>query len=210
MTTVGLTGGYASGKTFVASYLEQLGCHLIYADRLGHAVLEPGRAAYKATVQSFGRKILNSDGTIHRKKLGALVFNDRQLLDRLNAIVHPAVFELEEQLLAQFSADDPQGIAIVEAAILVETGRFKVFDRLIVTACDEAIQIARGMERDGGSREEVLARISKQMPLEEKKSYADYIVDTNGTQDETIQQVNRIYSDLRRLATAHAAVERNS
>ncbi len=209
MITVGLTGGYASGKTFVASHLEQLGCRLIYADRLGHAVLEPGHKAYTQTVDAFGKEILNPDGTVNRKKLGVLVFNDRHLLDRLTAIVHPAVFQLEEQLTKQFGAEDPHGIAVVEAAILIETGRFKVFDRLIVTACDEATQIARAIERDGGSREEVLARISKQMPLEEKKTYADYVVDTSGAKDETIRQVNRIYSDLRILAAAPTILERN-
>ena len=209
MITVGLTGGYASGKTFVASQLEQLGCHLIYADQLGHAVLAPGQAAYTQTVDAFGKEILNPDGTVNRKKLGVLVFNDRHLLDRLTAIVHPAVFQLEEQLTKQFGAEDPQGIAVVEAAILIETGRFKVFDRLIVTACDEATQIARAIERDGGSREEVLARLSKQMPLEEKKTYADYVVDTSGAKDETIRQVNRIYSDLRILAAAPTILERN-
>lgn len=203
MLTVGLTGGYASGKTFVASELERLGCHVIRADELGHTVLLPRGEAYAPTVEVFGKEILDRDGLIDRRKLGAIVFASPELLQKLNGLVHPAVFRLEKEMLASFAAEDPRGIAVIEAAILIETGRHTRFDRMILTACDKETQIARGMKRDHLTREQVLARLQNQMSLEEKKKYADYIVDTTGNKEGTVQQIERIYDDLRRLAEAH-------
>ena len=202
MLKVGLTGGYASGKSFVARELERLGCHLIYADELGHAVLLPGGEAYAPTVQAFGAGILSADGTIDRKKLAGTVFGSPELLDKLSGFVHPAVFRLEKQLLDGFEAQDPRGIAVIEAAILIETGRYTAFDRLILTACDETTQIARGIKRDHLTREEVLARLQKQMPLDEKKKYAHYIVNTSGPKEQTIHQVECIYAELKCFAEA--------
>jgi dephospho-CoA kinase len=199
MIKVGLTGGYATGKSFVAAELERLGCHVIYADRLGHQVLEPDGEAYGPTVEAFGREILGRDGRIDRKQLGAVVFRAPELLEKLIGFVHPAVFRLEEKMLADFQARSPHGIAVIEAAILIETGRYKVFDRLILTVCDEATQIERGMKRDGLTAEQVRQRLSKQLPVEKKTSYADYVVDTSGEKQETIQKVQAIYRDLKAL-----------
>jgi dephospho-CoA kinase len=199
MIRVGLTGGYATGKSFVASELERLGCHVIYADVLGHAVLEPGGEAYKPALQLFGSEMLNGHEQIDRKKLASIVFQSPELLEKLTSIVHPAVFRLEEQMLRSFAETDPLGIAVIEAAILVETGRHKLLDRLILTACDEQTQIARGMKRDGLTREEVLARLRKQLPLEEKRVHAHYVIDTSGTKEETVRQVKEIYTDLRKI-----------
>jgi dephospho-CoA kinase len=200
MLKVGLTGGYATGKTFVASEFERLGCHLIFADQLGHAALQPGGAAYAPTVALFGHDILLADGSIDRKKLGSIVFSSPDLLAKLNAIVHPAVFAMEEQMLADFAACDPHGIVMLEAAILIEAGRYTDCDKLVVTACDQEAQIARGMKRDGITREAVLARLNKQMPLEEKKRYADFVIDTSGSREETLRQVQEVFSALARLA----------
>jgi dephospho-CoA kinase len=202
MLKVGLTGGYATGKSLVAKELERLGCHLIYADELGHQVLQPGGEAYAATVEIFGREILNADGTIDRKKLGEIVFASPELLEKLSALVHPAVIRLEERLLEEFQREDPQGIAVVEAAILIETGRYAVFDRVILTSCDEETQIARGMKRDHATREQVLARLRKQLPLSEKQRHAHYVVDTSGPKEETARQVERVYRELKDVAEA--------
>lgn len=202
MLKVGLTGGYASGKSFVAGELERLGCHVIRADLLGHAVLEPGGAVFHATVEAFGADILNTDGAIDRKKLASIVFENPELLEKLNGFVHPAVIAREEELLDTFRAQDPRGIAVIEAAILIETGRDRLFDRLIVTACDEETQVVRGMKRDHLPREQVLARLARQLPLEEKKRHAHYLVDTSGEKQDTIRQVTVIFEDLRRLAGA--------
>ncbi len=204
MIKVGLTGGYASGKSFVAAEFERLGCRLIYADRLGHAVLQPGGGAYRPAVEQFGPDILDPSGRIDRKKLAAIVFASPELLERLNSFVHPAVFRLEEDLLAGFAAENPRGIAMLEAAILIETGRYAALDRLILTACSSETQIARGIKRDGMTREQVLARISRQMPLAEKKKYADYVIDTDGPKETTVRQVETVYRDLHQFAEDHA------
>src|SRR5947208_16219756 len=131
MLSVGLTGGYASGKSFVAAELARLGCFLIYADKLGHEVLMPGGEAFEPAVQIFGRGILSEGGEIDRKKLGQMVFASPDLLKKLTDVIHPAVFRLEADLLESARRRDPNGIAVIEAAILIETGRYKVFDRLI-------------------------------------------------------------------------------
>jgi dephospho-CoA kinase len=204
MLKVGLTGGYATGKTFVACEFERLGCHLIFADQLGHVTLQPDGAAYTQTIELFGPEILLPDSTIDRKKLASIVFRAPEQLAKLNAIVHPAVFQLEEQMLADFATRDPHGIAILEAAILIETGRYAHFDKLILTACDQETQIARGMKRDGIAREAVLARLSKQLSLEEKKRYADFVIDTGGTKEETVKQVETLFNALKPLAEAAA------
>ena len=205
MIKAGLTGGYASGKSFVAAEFERLGCHLIYADRLGHAVLQPDGEAHKPVIETFGREILNADGVIDRKRLGSIVFECPELLATLSGFVHPAVFHLEEKMLEQFAAADPAGIAMIEAAILIETGRYTVFDRLILTACSEETQVARGTVRDHLTREQVLARLQKQMPLEEKKRYAQYVIDTDGPKRKTVLQVHQVYRELKNLSASGTA-----
>ncbi len=199
MLKVGLTGGYATGKSFVAAELQRRGCYIIYADKLGHEVLAPGGEAYRGTIETFGAEILAADATIDRKRLGGLVFASPELLDKLNALVHPAVFRLEEKMLAEFAREQPRGIAVVEAAILIETGRHEFFDRLVLTTCSEEAQIARGMSRDGLTREQVLARLQKQLPLEAKRPYADYLIDTEMAKSETSRQVESVFEELRHL-----------
>ena len=175
MLKVGLTGGYATGKSFVAAELQRLGCKIIYADKLGHRVLQPDGEAYLPTVETFGPEILAPDATIDRKRLGAIVFGSPALLEKLNSIVHPAVFRLEEKALQEFLREDPGCIVVIEAAILIETGRYRNFDRIILTTCDEEIQIARAVSRDKLQREQAVARLRNQMPAEEKKAYAHYV-----------------------------------
>jgi dephospho-CoA kinase len=200
MLKVGLTGGYATGKSLVASELERLGCHVLYADRLGHLVLQPGGEAYAPTLEAFGPSILEDDGTINRKRVGELVFGSPDRLKQLSEFVHPAVFRLEERLESEFAAEDSNGISVYEAAILIETGRYARFDRLILTNCALETQIARGMRRDGLSREEVLNRLSRQLPFEEKKKHAHYIIDTNGEKTNTLQQVGAAFLELKEIA----------
>jgi dephospho-CoA kinase len=201
MLRVGLTGGYATGKSFVASELEKRGCFLIYADRLGHEVMAPGAPAYAPIVEKFGAGILGKDGAIDRKQLAALVFGNEELLGQLNGIVHPAVFDLEEALLAEYGARDFHAIVVMESAILIEAGRYKVFSRLILTACAESLQVSRGMKRDRLPRSEVLKRIRNQMPLDEKKKFVDFVIDTSGSKAETVTQVAAVFQSLRSLST---------
>jgi dephospho-CoA kinase len=198
MLKVGLTGGLASGKSFVGQALAGYGCLLIQADELGHEVLAPEGEAFESVVKEFGADIL-VDGRIDRRQLAARVFADPQALARLNALVHPPVIAREEKMMDEFAAQQPRGIAVVEGAILVETGSYKRFDRLIVVACTPAQQIARAMHRDGLSEAEVRARLSRQMPLEEKRKLADFVIDTSGTKQDTLRQAYAVYEELRRI-----------
>jgi dephospho-CoA kinase len=197
MLRVGLTGGLATGKSFVGAALKALGCRMLKADELGHAVLEPGGEAYAPVVERFGAEIVNDEGRIERKRLAAIVFNDAGKLQLLNSLVHPAVVEREEAWMQQVEDADPSAIAVVEAAILIETGSYRRFHKLVLAVCSEAQQIERAMARDGTPRELVLERVRRQMPLEEKKKFADYVIDTSGTTGETIEQVQRLYESLR-------------
>jgi dephospho-CoA kinase len=200
MLRIGLTGGLASGKSFVGEALASLGCHLLKADELGHQLLMPGTPVYEKVVAEFGPAILDSEGRIIRRALASLVFADPQRLARLNAIVHPAVIEEEERWMQAVAARDPHGIAVVEAAILIETGSYRRFDKIVLAVCPDELQIERAMKRDGLSREEALQRLQRQMPLEEKRKFADYIIDTSGPKEQTLAQVRRLYEELRRLA----------
>jgi dephospho-CoA kinase len=197
MLRVGLTGGLATGKSFVGAVLEELGCRVLKADELGHAVLEPGGEAYAPVIESFGREILDDAGRIDRKRLAAIVFNDTGKLQLLNSFVHPAVVEREDAWMQQVEDADPSAIAVVEAAILIETGSYRRFHKLVLALCSEAQQIERAMARDGTPRELVIERLRRQMPLEEKRKFADYVIGTSGTTDDTIEQVRRLHENLR-------------
>jgi dephospho-CoA kinase len=198
MLKVGLTGGLASGKSFVGQALVHCGCLLIQADDLGHEVLAPEGEAFEAVVKEFGADIL-VDGRIDRRRLAARVFSDPQALARLNALVHPPVIAREEKLMAEFAVRQPKGIAVVEGAVLIENGSYKRFDRLIVVACPVVEQIARAMHRDGITEAEVRARLSRQMSLEEKRKIADFVIDTSGTKQDTLRQSCAVYEELRRI-----------
>lgn len=199
MLRVGLTGGLASGKSFVGEQLRGLGCLLVKADEIGHGVLMPGGEAYAATVREFGDSILNPDGTIDRRKLAALVFGDPKRLALLNSFVHPPVRERTTRLIAEFEARQPNGIAVVEAAILVEGGSYRQYDRLIVAACRPEQQIERAMHRDGVSREEAEARLARQLPLADKVKVADFVIDTSGSKEDTVAQTHAVYEALRSI-----------
>ncbi len=199
MLRVGLTGGLASGKSFVGRALANLGCYLIEADKLGHEVMLPGAEAYDAIVREFGREILDSDGRISRRKLSGIVWNDPERLEKLSSFVHPPVQAREETRMAEIARDHPGAIAVVEAAILVETGRYKSFDRLIVVTCSLERQMERALERGSYSKEEILARLARQLPLEEKLRVADYVIDTSGEKEATLEQVRKLYGALQRV-----------
>lgn len=199
MIRAGLTGGLACGKTFVGNILEQLGCHVIRADELGHRVLSPDGEVYEPVIQRFGPGILDSQKRIDRKRLAAMVFGDPDRLTVLNALVHPAVIRLEEAFISDMESRDPKGIAIVEAAILIETGSYRRFDKLILVVCTPEQQIERAIRRDGYTEEEVRARLQRQMPIEEKRRFADYLVDTSTGKEETVEQVTAVYRALRAL-----------
>jgi dephospho-CoA kinase len=193
-----LTGGLASGKSFVGEALQNMGCLLIQADELGHAALAKGAGVYSAVVNEFGQDILAEEQIIDRKALAAQVFANPQRLAKLNSLVHPWVVEQEEQLIADFARREPKGIAVVEAAILIETGSYRRFDRLVLVTCTEEQQFERAMRRPGAVESDVRARLSRQMPLAEKRKYADFVIDTTGTKEETLRQTRVVHDTLRR------------
>jgi dephospho-CoA kinase len=189
----------ACGKSFVGHSLADLGCYLIEADKLGHQVMMPDGEAYDAIVREFGPAVLDAEGRISRRKLSGLVWGNPERLEKLNSLVHPPVREREESRMAEIAQADPAAIVVVEAATLVETGRYKDFDRLIVAACSAGQQMERALERGSYNKEEILARMSRQLPLEQKLSVADYVIDTSGEKEATLEQVRRVYSSLRSL-----------
>jgi len=199
MLKVGLTGGLASGKTFVGEALAGFGCLLIQADHLGHKVLEPGGEAYDEVVREFGAEILEPDGRINRQRLAGMVFGSPGRLERLNSLVHPPVLRREEELIAAFAAREPHGIAVVEAAILIETGSYRRFNRIILVTCTDEQQRERALRRDGANESDVLARLSRQMPLEEKRKFAHFVIDTSGSKEDTLRQARAVYDALRRI-----------
>jgi dephospho-CoA kinase len=199
MLRVGLTGSIGVGKSFVASVFEELGCHVVDADQTAREVVMPGTPGLKALTDAFGEEILQSDGTLDRKQLGALVFADESQRQRLNHILHPFIIARQDEILNEWEKEDPQGIGIVDAALMIESGGYRRFDKLIVVHCRPEVQLERLMLRDRLSRDEAQRRIDSQMPQEEKQRYADYLIDTSDGFEPTRAQALKVYNDLMRL-----------
>ena len=205
MLRVGLTGGLASGKTTVLAMFALHGAHTLRADGVAHDLMTPGEPVYEHVVAAFGRGILDDDGMIARPKLAAAAFPDR--IAELNAIVHPAVLDFEDEWMRKMEARDPEGVAICEAALLIEAGGRARFDRLIVVTCTLEQKIARFASRNGLSWEsaerEVQRRMAAQMPEEEKAALADYVIDNSGSLKEAEQRVAEIWAQMRAAAHKH-------
>jgi dephospho-CoA kinase len=197
MLRVGLTGSIAVGKSFVASVLAELGCHVLDADQTAREVVSVGTPGLRALVEAFGVEVLREDGTLDRAGLGALVFADESQRQRLNSILHPFIIAAQDQELRRWEAEDPRGIGVIDAALMIESGGYRRFDKLIVVHCSPAIQLERLMARNGLTREEAASRIAAQMPQEEKKRYADYLIDTSEGFDETRRQAALVYNALK-------------
>ena len=199
MLRVGLTGSIGVGKSFVASVFEELGCHVLDADQTAREVVMPGTPGLKALTGAFGEDILNSDGTLDRKQLGALVFADETQRQRLNHILHPFIIARQDEILSEWEKDDPDGIGIVDAALMIESGGYRRFDKLIVVHCRPEVQLERLMLRDKLSRDEAQRRIDSQMPQEEKQRFADYLIDTSDGFEPAREQTTKVYKELLRL-----------
>ncbi len=202
MLKVGLTGSIAVGKTYVCSVFRELGCHVLDADLTSREVVERGTPGLSQVVENFGDGILDVDGRLDRKKLGEIVFADMEKRQLLNSIVHPLVKERQNAWLVETEAADANGIAIIDAALMIESGGYKRLNKLIVVWCEADIQLRRLMERDGLDRESALLRINAQMPQDEKKRFADHLIDTSRGFDDTRQQVEHLYAVLRAEAEA--------
>lgn len=201
MLRVGLTGGIGCGKSTVAAMMRALGCHVIEADPLAHKLIEPGQPAFQEVVRAFGADILHADGHVDRARLGAIVFSDVDKLLRLNAIVHPRVLKELERIFSEFACTNPAGVAVVEAALLIEAGYEKHLDRLVVACCTPEQQRERLLAR-GMSLAQIEQRLAAQMPLEEKRRRADDVVDCSIPLDETRAQVEQLVSRLKQMAAA--------
>jgi dephospho-CoA kinase len=199
MLRVGLTGSIGVGKSFVASVFVELGCHVVDADQTAREVVMPGTPGLKALVEVFGEAILATDGTLDRKRLGALIFADEGMRQRLNQILHPFIIARQDEILNAWEAEDPDGIGIVDAALMIESGGYKRFDKLIVVHCRPEVQLERLMLRDKLSRDEALRRINSQMPQEEKRKFADYLIDTSDGFELTRSRSVEIYHQLIRV-----------
>jgi dephospho-CoA kinase len=202
---LGLTGGIASGKSAVGEIFVKLGGHLIQADAVAHSLMQSGRPVYEEVVRRFGREILNPDGSINRPRLAEAAFGSPggapPRFKELNAIVHPAVIEHENQWMEDISRSDPNAIAIVEAALILESSGAGRFDHLIVVTCQPEQRVLRYARRLGipedAARAEVARRMAAQIPDEEKIKAADFVIDNSGLLDATEQQVRRVFAKLR-------------
>jgi len=201
MLKVGLTGGIASGKSTVASLLRDQDCMVLEMDPLGHELLEPGQAAYDEVIREFGNSILGPGDAIDRSKLGAIVFADAAKRARLNQILHPRILDVVQKWFAALDRSGGPEFAVVEAALIVESGFHKSLDNLVVCWCRPEQQLERLIQR-GLTREQAQLRISAQMPAEEKRQLADEVVDCSGTIEETERQVKNLVERLKQLSAS--------
>jgi dephospho-CoA kinase len=200
MLRVGLTGSIAVGKSFVSGVLAGLGCHVVDSDQLARKVVEPGSEGLRKVVEAFGARAVREDGTLDRAALSSVIFADEGKRALMNSILHPLIMAEQDALLDEWEREDPRGVGVVDAALLVESGGFRRFDKVLVVHCRPEVQLERLMRRNGFTREEAEARINAQLPQEEKLRHADFAVDTSGSFDETRARVEEVYRELRRLA----------
>lgn len=197
MKIIGLTGNIASGKSTVLRMLRERGAETLDADKVVHALFAPGTPVTQAIAATFGEDVLNADGSVNRKALGARVFSDPDALRRLEAIVHPAVGRAIEEAIAEARRrPNPPPAFVIEAVKLVETGRYRLADSLWLVVADPEVQLQRLMNDRGLSREEALARLQAQPPLEEKHLLADVIIENNGSLEDLRRQVETAWQHL--------------
>jgi dephospho-CoA kinase len=204
MLRVGLTGGIACGKSTIAAMLVKRGAHYLQADTLAHRLYEPGTPTYHEVVRRFGREVLNPDGTINRTGLANVVFPSR--IGELNSIVHPAVVEAQTAWMKEVERSDPSGVAVVEAALLLEAGAARDFDKIIVVTCDFDCKVKRFAQRAGtsleGARTEVERRSAAQFTDAQKAGHADYVIENSGTVEDAERQVEQVWRAMRRKPTS--------
>ena len=200
MKKIGLTGSIAVGKSFVCECFRELGCRVLDADKTSREVVAKDTDGLAEIVKHFGTEILLESGELDRKKMGSIVFADAEKRELLNSIIHPRVIESQNLWLTEQEAIDPNGIAIVDAALMIESGGYRRFDKLIVVWCQADIQLKRLMLRDSLSENDALKRIAAQMSQDEKKKFADHLIDTSHGFDTTRRSVEELYKTLRNSA----------
>jgi dephospho-CoA kinase len=195
MRVVGLTGGIGCGKSTVGAMLSSRGVPVVCADAVAREVVEPGTDGHAEVVSAFGRGVVAADGTLDRKELARMVFNDAERLRALNAIVHPRVAARSAQRLAEL-ATSGHALALYEAALLVENGVHQSLAGLIVVTASSHVQLARVMARDGATEAEAAARVRAQLPLARKVAEATYVVDNSGSLERLAARVAALYAEL--------------
>ena len=210
MLKVGLTGSIAVGKSFVCDVLRGAGIYVLDADQTARDVVAPGTKGLAGIVEAFDCEILRPDGSLDRSKMAKLVFTDDVKRKLLNSIVHPLVIEAQDRWIHEIELQDPSGIAVIDAALMIESGGYKRFDKLVVVWCSPEIQLARLMDRSGLDESEAKQRIAAQMPQDEKKRYADHLIDTSAGFDDTRRQTLELVTELRSLNKREAPEDTKS
>ncbi len=203
MLKVGLTGGIATGKSLVGSMFAELGAHIIDADKIGHELMAPGEPVYEEIVKRFRSEILNPDKTVNRGKLAELAFDQRRpRIYELNSLLHPGIIQRYEKRMEEIAAREPHAIVMLEAALLLEAGLRKRFDRIVVVSCKPQQRIERWEQRQHvdaeSARREVTRRMMAQAPQEAKIQVADFVIDNSGTIEETRAQVEKVFAELKK------------
>lgn len=199
MLRVGLTGGIACGKTYVRKLLAARGAFTVDADTVVHRLMDRRSELTQAIGRQFGTEVLAPDGSVDRTKLGAIVFSDPDARRQLNRLVHPKVIAEEKRLLDKAEREGVQ-VGVIDAALMIETGTYHDYDRLVVVHCPREVQLERLVARDNISPEEAVRRIDAQLPVAQKKPYADYVIDSTGTLEETERRVEEVWDSLVRDA----------
>ena len=199
MLQVGLTGGIACGKTYVRKLFAARGAFTVDADTVVHELMDRRTELTREIGQQFGPGVLTPEGSVDRKKLGAIVFSDPDARRNLNRLVHPKVIAEEKRLLAEAERGGVR-IGVIDAALMIETGTYRDYDRLVVVYCPQEVQLERLMARDGLSRDDAARRVDAQLSVEQKKLYANYVVDSSGSLEDTERRVGEVWDSLLRDA----------
>lgn len=197
MLKVGLTGSIAVGKSFILEIFRELGAFTLDADSTARETVAPNTKGLQLLVENFGVEILQPNGELDRIKLGAIVFADEVKRQLLNYIVHPLVIEAQNEWLAERERENPRGIAVIDAALMIESGGYKRFNKIVVVFCEPEIQLKRLMLRNNLSETEAAQRINSQMPQDEKKRYADFLIDTSKGFEDTSRQAFEVFEQLK-------------
>ncbi|MGH9867388.1 MAG: dephospho-CoA kinase [Candidatus Polarisedimenticolia bacterium] len=196
LLTAGMTGGIACGRSTLGRLFTRLGAFVIDMDELAHQLMASGGAAVKPVTEALGTAVSHPSGGIDRRALARLVFSDAAARAKLEGILHPMILDAAQRLIDDYGAKHARGIVIVDAALLVETGGWRRYQRLVVVTCDPELQLQRLMARDQLGEADARARIAAQAPLEEKVRVADYVIDTSGTLAESESRAHEVYAQL--------------
>lgn len=202
MIIVGLTGGIASGKSTVSSFIMELNIPIIDGDKIAREIVEPNSPLLEVISTEFGKDILNKDGTLNRKMLGNIVFHNSVKLKKLNDITHPKIKEIIKNEIYRYQQEN-ESICIVDAAVLIEANFTDLVDYIILVYVDKKTQIQRLRARDNITEVEALKRIEAQMPFEEKKKFSDFIINNNKDLVYTKDQLSKIINEILLMEDAH-------